>query len=143
VQYLGYAATVKSVGYMKLPKEPLMTKRYYQAHASKLVERRRASIESSLSMTSTQNVYIYVAFGVIATCSVILFIQVSFFAAAVGAGASTIVSIPVFLLISGHPPEYGRWEVSCNRGRFVRGDTITFRCARIVDGEIVEETRMG
>lgn len=128
---------------MKLPKEPLMTERYYQAHASKLVERRRSSIESSLSKTSAQNIFIYAAFGAIAIFSVILFIQISLFAAIVGAGICVVISVPAFLLTPGHPPEYGKWEVSCNRGKFLRGDTIYFRCARIVDGEIVEEVRMG
>lgn len=135
-------AGVKGVGHMKLPKEPLMTERYYQTLASKLVERRRESIERSLSMTSAQKNYTYVAFGVIAIFSVMLFIQTSLFAAIVGAGICIVISVPVFLLIPGHSSGYGRWEVSCNRGKFVRGDTIYFRCARIVDGEIVEEAEV-
>ena len=128
---------------MKLPKERLMTNRYYQAHASKLVEQRRASLESSLNKTSTENIFIFVAFCVVAIFSMILLIQVSFFAAVVGAGTSIILSMLVFSQISGHPPGYGRWVVNCDQRRFLRGDTVTFRCERMVAGEIVEETRMG
>jgi len=120
-----------------------MANNYYQAHASKLVERERGFIEVSLNNTFFQNLYIYLAVAFVAICALILSIYISFFAAVIGAGVSVTMAIILFFFLPAYAPEYGVWKVTCDRGKFAKGDTVKFRCERFVEGEVVESITRG
>jgi len=123
---------------MKLPKEPLMGDRPYQAHARKLVGQQRSSIESTLNRTEQQNIFYFLSVAATVIVFITTFVLMTFSAALVVGGLTLFIAILAYFNVPSHPPEYGEWKVICYRKRFERGETVSFTCERFVNGEVVE-----
>ncbi len=129
---------------MRLPKEPLMAERYYQARANKLVENHRSYLEYTMNSTNQEIAFNILGIVLSAVVAYLVFDNFSFFAAVVTFICGLVCTF-LFgaIFVKGYPESYGKWRVKCEQTRFHRGSDVFFICERIVDGEVVERVSRG